>query len=209
MTPQALAAQYGLATADTLPPRAHAADHAPIPIPSPPRAPEYVDATPRRPRRSDVEARAEADIGAHWVSLLSIERPMARAFGDNHGVLPIWVESNADWRQSGVKFDQQQPLARAVRLAVVGVPSAEHAARLKAALDEALTGRAAVHDADPLRHRFRNGVDFGDLDVWWTPLLTDALLACELAAADFDVFTRAEHEAMVARRVARMGEKWR
>lgn len=196
MTPQALAAQYGLATADTLPPRA-----------APPRPVEYVDATPRRPRRSDVEARAEADIGAHWVSLLSIERPLPRAWGDNHGVLPIWVESNADWRQSGVKFDQQQPIARAVRLAVVGVPSAEHAARLKAAIDEALTGRA--EGADPLRHRFRNGVDFGDLDVWWTPLLTDALIACELAAADFTVFTRAEHEAMVAKRVARMGEKVR
>lgn len=111
MTPQALAAQYGLTTADTLP--ARTPHHSPLTTHDSRavRPPEYVDATPRRPRRSDVEARAEADIGAHWVSLLSIERPMPRAFGDNHGVLPIWVESNADWRQSGVKFDQQQPVA--------------------------------------------------------------------------------------------------
>ncbi|HRD77966.1 MAG TPA: hypothetical protein PK264_18840, partial [Hyphomicrobiaceae bacterium] len=86
------------------------------------------------PRRTVMEIEAEAGLGHHWVTLLSIERPVPRHFGDNHGMLPIWVEANADWRQAGLVFDRQQPAMRAVRLAVIGVPSAEHASRLKAAL---------------------------------------------------------------------------
>lgn len=180
---------------------AHAVDRrgAPRPI-------EYVDETPRRPRRSDDEIAAEDELGCHWVAVLSIERPVPRHFGDNRGMLPIWVEAHADWRQSGRTFDNQQPAQamRAIRIAVLGVRSDAHARRLKAALDEALVGRAADLDADPLRLRFRNGVDFGDLDEWWTPLLQDALMQCELAASGFEVFTRAEHERMVAERVAAM-----
>lgn len=168
----------------------------------PSRQPEFVDETPRRPRRSEAERMAEDELDHHWVTLLSIERPVPRHFGDNRGMLPIWVEANADWRQSGTTFDRQQPALRARRLAVLGVCSAAHASRLKAALDEALHGRETAHDADPLRHRFRNAVDFGDIDVWWTPLLQDALLQCELAATEFEVFTRADHERMVANRVA-------
>lgn len=174
----------------------------------PSRRIEYVDATPKRPRRPPEVIAAEDEIDAHWVTLLSIERPAPRHFGDNRGMLPIWVEANADWRQSGLVFDRHQPAQamRAVRLAVLGVRTSAHAARLKAALDEALHGRAASLEADELRHgqRFRNGIDFGDLEVWWTPLLTDALLACELAATDFAVFTRPDHERMVAAKVIEM-----
>lgn len=166
------------------------------------REPEYVDQTPKRPRRDAATIAAEDELDHHWVTLLSIERPVPRHFGDNRGMLPIWVEANADWRQSGVTFDRQQPALRARRLAVLGVRSGAHAARLKAALDEALHGREALLDADALRHRFRNGVDFGDLDVWWTPLLQDALMQCELAANGFEVFSRDDHERMVAARVA-------
>lgn len=173
-----------------------------------PRAPEYVDETPKRPRRTEDEIAAERAIGAHWVTLLSIERPVPRHFGDNRGMLPLWIESNSEWRQSGLIFDRQQPSWRAIRLTVMGVPSDEHAMRLKQQLDEALHGRETAADADPLRHRFRNAVDFGGsdasalatLDVWWTPLLADAVMACELMARDFEIFTRAEHEAMVTKR---------
>ncbi|HRD77967.1 MAG TPA: hypothetical protein PK264_18845, partial [Hyphomicrobiaceae bacterium] len=56
----------------------------------------------------------------------------------------------------------------------------------------------------PLRHRFRNGVDFGEIEVWWTPVLQEALVTCELAAASFEVFSRADHERMVAARVEAM-----
>lgn len=161
---------------------------------------EYIDATPRRPRRSDFEIEAEDELGHHWVTVLSIEKPMPRAFGDNHGMLPIWVESNADWRRSGVAFDQHQPAARTVRLAVIGCPSIEHAGLLKARLDEALHGQETATEADALRHehRYRNGVDFGSLEEWWTPMLSDVLMRCELAVAGFETFTRAEHDAKVA-----------
>jgi len=164
---------------------------------------EYVDETPRRPRRSEIEIQAEDELEHHWVAVLSIERPVPRHFGDNRGMLPIWVEANADWRQSGRSFDLQQAATsmRATRLAVLGVRSDAHARRLKQQLDEALVGRAADLDADPLRHRFRNGVEFGDLEAWWTPLLADVLIRCELAAVDFEVFNRADHERMVAERV--------
>lgn len=166
--------------------------------------PEYVDETPRRPRRSELEIQAEDELEHHWVAVLSIERPVPRHFGDNLGMLPIWVEANADWRQSGRSFDLQQAAVsmRAIRLAVLGVRSDEHARRLKQQLDEALVGRAADLDADPLRHRFRNGVEFGELEAWWMPLLADVLIRCELAAVDFEVFNRADHERMVAERVA-------
>lgn len=170
---------------------------------------EYVDETPRRPRRTDFELWAEEKLDHHWVSVLSIERPVPRRFGDNRGMLPIWVEANADWRQSGRAFDQQQPsqAMRAIRLAVLGVRSAEHASRLKKALDEALMGRAADLDADPLRVRFRNGIDFGDLESWWETLLLDVLLRCEAIASDFEVFSRADHELMVAQWVQREEQK--
>lgn len=172
--------------------------------PQPSRQAEYVDDTPRRPRRSEIEIEAEGELDHHWVTVVSIERPVPRHFGDNRGMLPIWVEAHADWRQSGRTFDQQQPseAMRAIRLAVLGCRSDAHARRLKAALDEALVGRASDLDADPLRLRFRNGIDFGDLDGWWTPLLLDVLLRCEAAATDFEVFNRADHERMVAERVA-------
>ena len=171
---------------------------------SPTRA-EYVEQTPRRPRRTPTEIAAEAALGHHWVTLLSIERAVPRDFGDNRGMRPVWVEANADWRQSGVVFDRQQPAMRAVRLAVLGVPSAAHAARLKAALDEALHGRVAASGAAGLRHRFRDAIELGEVDVWWTPVLAEAIMTCELAARDFEVFTRADHERMVARRVRGIG----
>jgi hypothetical protein len=209
---RALAARLGMTTADTLPARevvfrkgsAMGKTDSILQEVPPSRAPEYVDETPKRARRGALEIEAEDELDHHWVTLLSIERPVPRHWGDNHGMLPIWVESNADWRQAGRAFDLQQPAAatRAVRLAVLGVRSAAHAGRLKAALDEALVGRATAGEADTLRHRFRNGVDLGDIDVWWTPLLQDALIECELAAAGFEVFTRAEHDGMVAARVA-------
>jgi hypothetical protein len=166
---------------------------------------EYVDETPRRQRRSDGEIRAEEDLGHHWVTVLSVERPVPRYFGDNRGMLPIWVEANADWRQAGRAFDQQQPspAMRAVRLAVLGVRSDAHAAQLKKVLDEALVGRAVGLEADALRLRFRNGVDFGEIDEWWPPFLLDVLLHCEAAAADFETFTREDHERQVAQRAER------
>lgn len=163
---------------------------------------EYVDETPRRPRRTAQEITAEDALGHHFVSVLSVAVPVPRYWGDNLGMLPVWVESNADWRQSGVAFDRQQPALRAIRIAVLGVASAAHAVRLKGALDEALHGCESRHDADPLRHRFRNGVEFGDVEAWWTPLLLDALMRCQLAARDFDVFSRADHEEAVRRRMA-------
>lgn len=163
---------------------------------------EYVDETPRRTRRTANEIAAEESLGHHFVTMLSVEKPVPRYFGDNRGMLPVWVESNIDWRQSGVSFDRQQPALRAIRLAVMGVPSAAHAARLKAALDEALHGRETIAEADTLRHRFRNAVDFGELDYWWAPFLQDALMHCELASTSFEIFTRAEHEETVARKIA-------
>lgn len=165
---------------------------------------EYVDETPKRARRTNEEIAAEDALGHHWVTLLSIERPAPRYFGDNRGALPLWIEANADWRQSGLIYDRQQHWLRAVRLAVMGVPSAAHAERLKRALEEALTGRETDSAADPLRHRFRNAVDFGDLETWWTPLLVDAVTTCELQARDFETFSRADHDAMVMQRLRQM-----
>lgn len=205
---RALAARLGVGTADTLPPRplTGSGERQPARLaaePRPSRNIEYVDQTPRRPRRNELEIAAEDELGHHWVTVLSIERPVPRRFGDNRGMLPIWVEAHADWRHSGRSFDLQQPAEamRAIRLAVLGVRSDEHARRLKAALDEALMGREADHESDPLRSRFRNGIDLGDIDAWWTPLLMDALLRCETAAASFEVFGRADHERIVAARV--------
>jgi len=165
---------------------------------------EYVDQTPRRARRSDVERQAEDELGHVFVTLLSVERPAPRFFGDNLGMLPVWVEVNADWRQAGAVFDRNQPALRAVRLAVLAVPSDDHGRRLKRALDEALHGRQDAADNEALRHaqRFTNGVDWAsaDLDTWWTPLLADAMAQCERAAREFEVFGREDHERRVAAR---------
>lgn len=171
----------------------------------PARRPEYVDETPRRPRRSPLEIEVEDRLAHHWVTVLSIEHPVPRHRLDNRGMLPIWVEANADWRQSGRAFDLQQPshTMRPIRLAVLGVRSDAHARRLKAELDEALAGRTEEADSDVLRHRFANAVDFGELDTWWFPLLADVLMRCEMSATSFEVFTRADHDAMVSQAVAK------
>ena len=158
---------------------------------------EYVDETPKRGRRTAHLIKAETALGHHFVSMIALEKPAPRFFGDNRGMWPISVEANADWRVSGVVFDRNQPASRAIRLVVVGVRSKSHGQALKSALDESLNGREAVTLGDPLRHRFRNGVDFGDFEHWWGPLMHDALMQCEVACRGFDVFTRAEHEQMV------------
>lgn len=215
ITPAHLAQTLGLRFASDLPPKPRPRDQAEgqaSPVtpghaedqPAP-RGLEHVDETPRRARRTAVEQRAEEALGHHWVTILSIDAPGYRKPGDNRGFLPVWVESNADWRQSGLAFDRQQPAARAVRLMVVGVPSAAHAARLKDALDTALHGNEQRLEAENLRNRFRNAIDFGDPENWLTTLLVDALLECELGATDFRMFTREEHERMVAAAVARRG----
>lgn len=166
--------------------------------------PEYVDETPRRPRRTKHESAAEDALGHHFVSVISYEHPVPRNFHDNRGVLPMHVEVNADWRQSGLVFDRQQPVYRAVRLEVLGVRSKEAANRLKAALDEALNGRETHEESPGLRHRFRNTVDFGRFEAWWGPLLYGALVACSGGVTPVEVFSRADHEALVAARVARV-----
>ncbi len=174
-----------------------------------PSSPEFVDETPRRARRAAQEVEAEERLGHHWVTVLATARPLPRDFNDNRGALPVWVEVNADWRQSGAAFDLQQPLARAVRLVVVGVPTRTHAARLKAELDTALCGRERAGEATELRHRFRNAIDLGPPETWLWTLLQDALVACELSLRGFEIISRAEHDAAVAAEVARRGRKGR
>lgn len=161
---------------------------------------EYVDETPKRPRRTEDEVQAEKELDHHWVALIGLERPAPRFFGDNRGMWPLHVERQADWRRCGLVYDHQQPALRAIRLAVIGCNSKANAERLKAFLDEALCGRQETSEAEPLRYRFRNGVDFGPVDAWWLPIMQDALVQCELASASFEVFTRQDHDRMVKTR---------
>lgn len=165
---------------------------------------EYVDETPRRPRRSAEQKSAEDALDHHWVSLIGWEKPLPGHFGDNRGVWPVHVEVNGDWRQSGVVFDRQQPHVRAARFDVIGVGSREGAYALKTALDEALAGRETETGADPLRHRSRDVAGFGDFLDWWGPVLLDAISrATGGGVTGIEMFSRAEHEAMVAARVQR------
>ena len=176
---------------------------------------EYVDETPKRPRRTKDEIEAEDGLEHVWVTLMAIDRPLPRSFGDNHGALPVWVEANKDWRQSGVIFDANQWDARAIRLMVMGVRNEVDQAALKRTLDVMLHGQAEAHGADPLRHRFRNLVDVvgltpgglvdpAGLDAWWTPLLADAVARCELVSREFEIFSRAQHEDMVRKGLQRL-----
>jgi len=213
---RAIAAEFGVTTADEMPPRPRARDVAddgpqisapvadePDDIQTALRAPvrlEYVDETPNRPRRNDVERAAEDGLGFHWVTVLSVDRSRPRAWGDNRGELPIWVEANADWRESGEKFDQQQPSVRAIRLRVLGVRSRARALRLKDEIEEALCGR----NAERMRWRFRDGIDLGGIDEWWGPFIQDVAMRCELQDTAFEIYTREEHEGLIRSAVARM-----
>ena len=100
-----------------------------------------------------------------------------------------------------IDLDRQQPAHRAVRLEVIGLASRGIADRVKEALEEALMGRSS--SGDPLRHRFRNAVDFGPFDLWWGPLLFDALQARSNGRTEVQVFTRADHDRMVSAIAAR------
>lgn len=170
---------------------------------------EYVDQTPKRPRRTKEQKDAEDELAHHWVTVLSIDGPAPRHFGDNTGMLPIWVEKNADWRQSGAQFHRQQTALRAVRLTVLGCHTDKHAARLKASLDEALHGRQQADGSEALlnHNRFRNGVDFGNFDAWWGPVLQDALVNCQVMSRGFEVFGRTDHDRMVAERARQIMDR--
>lgn len=196
-------------------PGAPAPTHDSPPTTHPCPALEYVDETPKRPRRTNDEIAVEDGLEHVWVTLMSIDRPLPRRFGDNHGALPVWVEANKDWRQSGVIFDANQWDARAIRLMVMGVRNEVDQKELKRVLDEALHGRAEAKGADPLRHRFRNLVDVvgltpgglvdpAGLDAWWTPILADAVARCELVSREFEIFSRADHAEMVRKGLQRL-----
>lgn len=159
---------------------------------------EYVDETPRRPRRSEHRRRAEDSLGHHFVSVIGYDRPMPRDFGDNRGFWSVHVEVNADWRMAGVIFDTNQPLARAVRLEVVGCTSRRNAERLKAALDVAMHGRE--ESGDGLRSKYVNMIGFGAFDAWWGEILFDCLGRLQAETPSFRLFSRAEHEVMVGAR---------
>lgn len=214
--------QYGITTADKLPPpitgrygnqSASASDvgtgsHTTLGSVGQKKT-EYVDQTPKRPRRTKEQKDAEDELDHHWVTVLSIDARAPRYFGDNTGMLPIWVEKNTDWRQSGAQFHRQQTALRAVRLTVLGCHTDKHAARLKAALDEALHGRQQADGSEALlnHNRFRNGVDFGDFDAWWGPLLQDALINCQVMSRGFEIFGRADHDRMVAERARQIMDR--
>lgn len=165
---------------------------------------EYVDETPKRQRRDDVTVTAEQALGLVWVSLLSIEGPVPRSFADQRGVLPVWVELNADWRRAGADVDRQHWSARVVRLAVLGVRGDARGERLKAALETALGVSAERHDAEALRQpKFRNAVDFGPFDDWWPPLLSDVVARLELEDREARIWQRGEADEAVRREVGR------
>lgn len=169
---------------------------------------EYIDQTPRRPRRTPQAKAAEDALGHHFVSLIGYERPALRYAGDNAGYWPMHVEVNADWRQSGVVFDRQQPAHRAVRFEVIGCRTKTAAEALKSALEECLMGVERDRASAELRHhRFRNVVDFGDIDIWWPLLLADAVMRCSGGAIDMELFTRADHERRVAQEERRRMER--
>ncbi len=193
---QELAERHGLTVASEIappPPRPEPDPHESVDF-------EFVDETPRRPRRTADEVEAERQLDHHWVVLVALERPAPRHFGDNRGHWPVHVERVSDWRRAGVVYDNQQAAQRAVRLAVIGVNSKAGADRLKAEIDEALCGRESQVDADPLRHRFRNAMDFGEIEGWWVAIMQDVLMRCEDALAGFEVFNRDYHEAAVKRK---------
>ncbi|MEO0763337.1 MAG: hypothetical protein AAFZ09_16300 [Pseudomonadota bacterium] len=166
----------------------------------------FIDETPRAPTRTRFEAMAEKKLDVHWVALVAFEAVVPRKFGDNVGIWPVHVELAADWRATGKVFDRNQPSARAVRLAVMGVQGRPRAMALKAAFDEALGGREKEADADPLRHRHRNLVAEGGpegFEAWWAPLIEDALLRCSAAVVDLeDLMGPADYEHAVARKAA-------
>ena len=200
---EGLAQQHGLTTADQVappPPKPEYSHHGSVDF-------EFVDETPRRPRRSDDEVEAEKQLGHHWVVLVALERPAPRHFGDNRGYWPVHVERVSDWRRSGVVYDNQQASQRAVRLAVIGVNSKANAECLKSEIDEALCGREKLIDADPLRHRFRNAIEFGEIEGWWAPIMTDVLMRCEILQSNFEVFSRDYHDQLVRRRAQEIMEK--
>jgi hypothetical protein len=160
---------------------------------------EFVDETPRRPRRSDAEKCAEEALGHAFVSLIGYAHAVPRYPGDNLGFWPMHVEVNADWRQSGMTFDRQQPAFRAVRWDVIGLASKRDADLLKGELDMALMGREHDKMSSALRQqRFRNVVDFGAMEHWWPELVYDAVMMVTGGVREMAMFSRDEHDQMLA-----------
>lgn len=202
-----IARTYGLKLASEIAPPTRGRTGTAAP-PGEPRAPlelpgSLVEETPPRPRRTDAEIAAEKRLDHHWICLIGYSEVVPRRYGDNRGTWPVRVELVADWRTSGKQADIASPLVPLRRLAVVGVASRTHGARLKAALDEMLKGRMESEETESPRYSWRDAVDFGSIDVWWPELLGAAMLECELSIRGFEVFDREEHERRVRREVDR------
>lgn len=136
--------------------------------------------------------------GLHAVCLIGWEGPRAAAFGDNQGVWPVKVVTSTKEMMAAERSDLESPVHRVIVLEYVLVATAEHAKRLKAALDEVLLGEQEGQMNGACRHRWRNCVGcFEENDehqraLWWSIVLDEAQRLLRGGATEFAIYETAE-----------------
>lgn len=150
--------------------------------------------------RSMRAAEKRSDIT--WVCLIGWEGPRPRYFGDNSGVWPVRIVTTKKDRTAAKEADLETPHVGVVVLEKVAVPTAEHAKRLKAALDKALLGEVEANGNETLRHSWKDLVGCwetgDDRAIWWGVILEDALRTVKKQAREFEIMDGKERGRRIA-----------
>lgn len=150
--------------------------------------------------RSMRAAEKRSDIT--WVCLIGWEGPRPRYFGDNAGCWPVRIVTTKKDRTAAKEADLETPHVGVVVLEKVAVPTAEHAKRLKAALDKALLGEVDAKGNEAMRHAWRDLMGCwetgDDRAIWWGVILEDALRTVKKQAREFEIMDGKERDRRIA-----------
>lgn len=150
--------------------------------------------------RSMRAAEKRSDIT--WVCLIGWEGPRPRYFGDNSGAWPVRIVTTKKDRTAAKEADLETPHVGVVVLEKVAVPTAEHAKRLKAALDKALLGEVDAKGNEAMRHAWRDLMGCwetgDDRAIWWGVILEDALRTVKKQAREFEIMDGKERDRRIA-----------
>ena len=145
----------------------------------------------------------------HAVCLIGWEGPRPAYFGDNKGIWPVRIATSTKELKAAQHADLETPHVGVVVLEYVLVSTAEHAKRLKEALDEVLLGFQEEQENSTLRGRWRDVQgcwaegDEPGRQLWWSIVLQEAQRILRKTSTSFDVFDADEAYRRISKKATR------
>lgn len=156
-------------------------------------------------RKGQTRARigAEKKSTYYAVCLIGFSELVPRSVGDNYGAMPVAVVVSKKERDAPKNYDRGQPFNRVLVLEHCQAKTAEHAKRLKAAIDVALLGHVAAQRNKPARHVWRDVHGCFETKeeryMWWLALLVDAERIVQKTIRGFRVLGNEDRESDLER----------